>query len=412
MPGFFTTPASSSQSTAPSVAQQNILGGIVPTPQPVLIKSKDWVTNRQIKIPILENNCSTAAFRVWHIKFEKYLAFTDIVDIWNQKFEDRPETRTGDTQLECDQWIECDNLIGQLLSTAVGENKIADGYVAQTYADPWRKTWGLIKQHFMPCGNNATAIQAGKVSGLWRRNDETFRQFIRRIDTEMAFLKSLGGEQPDYVLNGLLSTGADPDMKTAVILGVASNQSYDTIRDQLLMVLPHPAQNNSDGTRQAKSNSVQAVIGKSGGKSKSKFKNQNRNSNEPYSKDGRKRCPKCRNLGHSVQDCKTDMSKKCTFCGKMGHLSPVCRKGQSCKSADRPSEVKFSSPSQQFQPQSHNVNQNPAGNQTVYYTMEPVNPPQQNTYVPSPVSQKSVMKTVTFNPGTQSGVNFGPPSQS
>ena len=36
----------------------------------------------------------------------------------------------------------------------------------------------------------------------------------------MSFLKSLGGEQPDYALNGLLRPGTDPIFKTAV------NQSY------------------------------------------------------------------------------------------------------------------------------------------------------------------------------------------
>ena len=90
----------------------------------------------------------------------------------------------------------------------------------------------------MPTGNNATALQAAKVSALWRRTDETFRNFIRRIDTEVAFRKSLGGEQPDYVSNDLLRGDADPDFKTAVILGVAANQSYEFIRDQLLMALP------------------------------------------------------------------------------------------------------------------------------------------------------------------------------
>ena len=68
----------------------------------------------------------------------------------------------------------------------------------QSSLDPWRKTWSLIKQYFMPSGNNATAIQAGKVSALWRRTAETFRTFMMRIDTEMAFLNSLGSEQPDY----------------------------------------------------------------------------------------------------------------------------------------------------------------------------------------------------------------------
>ena len=91
----------------------------------------------------------------------------------------------------------------------------------------------------MPTANNATALQASMVSSLWRSTDETFRNLIRRIDTEMTFLKSLGGEQPDYVLNSLLRSGADPNFNTAV--GMAASQSYKFIRDQLLMILPHPA---------------------------------------------------------------------------------------------------------------------------------------------------------------------------
>ena len=118
------------------------------------------------------------------------------------KYEDRPQVANGNTKFQEEQWMECDQLVDQLLSTAVSENKMADGYVAQSHMDPWRKTWGLVNQYFMPTGNNAAALQAAKVSALWRRTDETFRNFIRRIDTEMAFLKSLGGEQPDYVLNG------------------------------------------------------------------------------------------------------------------------------------------------------------------------------------------------------------------
>ena len=63
----------------------------------------------------------------------------------------------------------------------------------------------------------------------------------------MAFLKNLGGGQPDYVLNGLLRVGGEPYFKTAVILGVAANQPYEFIRDKPLMVLPHPAQGGGGG---------------------------------------------------------------------------------------------------------------------------------------------------------------------
>jgi hypothetical protein len=213
----------------------------------VVIKCRDWIQNKQIKIPTLENNCNSAAFRVWLIKFEKFLNFHELLWVWSMKFEDRPQVANGNTAYQEEQWMECDQLVDQLLSTAVSENKMADGYVAQSHMDPWRKTWGLINQYFMPTGNNATALQAAKVSALWRRTDETFRNFIRRIDTEMAFLKSLGGEQPDYVLNGLLRAGADPDFKTAVILGMAADQSYEFIRDQMLMILPHPAQGGGGG---------------------------------------------------------------------------------------------------------------------------------------------------------------------
>ena len=112
----------------------------------------------------------------------------ELLEIWNSKYEGRPQFINGNTLYEENQWIECDDLVGQLLSTTIGENKMADGYVAQSYLDPWRKTWSLIKQYFMPTGNNATAMQAGNVSALWRRTDGTFRTFIRRIDTEIAFL--------------------------------------------------------------------------------------------------------------------------------------------------------------------------------------------------------------------------------
>ena len=44
---------------------------------PVVIKSKGCVTNKQIKIPVLENQCTPAAFRVWLIRFKKYLKFVE-----------------------------------------------------------------------------------------------------------------------------------------------------------------------------------------------------------------------------------------------------------------------------------------------------------------------------------------------
>ena len=384
------------------------VGGTAPA-IPVVIKAKDWVTNKQIKIPILENQCSPAAFRVWLIKFEKYLNFVELLEIWNSKYEDRPQVINGNTLYEENQWIECDDLVGQLLSTAVGENKMADGYVAQSYLDPWRKTWSLIKQYFMPTGNNATAIQAGKVSALWRKTDETFRTFIRRIDTEMAFLKSLGGEQPDYVLNGLLRGGADPDYKTAVILGMAANQSYEFIRDQLLEILPHPAQNGG-GNLQGRVNNVTSGGGnKSGGKSKSKTRNTIKNLNSKFqnmagyqSGEKRKVCKRCKNLGHHHSECRADLSKRCSVCGKFGHITAHCKFGGN----------KQSTPPTQYVFQGHTVsNQQPTGQQ-VFYTMEAM-PNMANVLVSSSnvahtVPPKNAMRTVTFNQNTGPGVNGAP----
>ena len=109
--------------------------------------------------------------------------------------EDRPQMVNGNTQYQEEQSIEYDELVSQLLSTAVSKIK--------WLMDTWYRVI-LIRQYFAPTGNNATALQAAKVSALWRRTDETFRTFIRRSYNEMSFLKSLGGEQPDYGLDGLL----------------------------------------------------------------------------------------------------------------------------------------------------------------------------------------------------------------
>ena len=56
------------------------------------------------------------------------------------------------------------------------------------------------------------------------------------------------------MFNGQLRAGADPDCKTAVILGVAANQSHEFTRDQLLEVLTHPAL-NGDSNQQGRVNS-------------------------------------------------------------------------------------------------------------------------------------------------------------
>jgi hypothetical protein len=163
-----------------------------------------------------------------------------------------------------------------------------------------------------------------------------------------------------------------------VILGVAAGQTYEFIRDQLLMVLPHPAQNqggvqdsqfrvnnvSSGGNFGGNGNSNSG--NKSGGKFKSKSKNSIKNRNIQFQtggNDSRKKCEKCKNFGHTHKECRTDMSKKCHTCGKMGHTSSTCTRGNT--SNNKSSHYK--PPHQNFQ--SHNVN---TSNQPVYYTMEPV----------------------------------------
>ena len=93
---------------------------------------------------------------------------------------------------------------------------------------------------------NAAATQTEKVFPLRRRVDEIYRTFIETIDNNMAFLKSLGGEQSDYVRNSLLHACADLNFKTAVILGVEAKKSYEEIRDKCLRVLPYPAHNGRE----------------------------------------------------------------------------------------------------------------------------------------------------------------------
>ena len=80
------------------------------------------------------------------------------------------------------------------------------------------------------------------MSSLWWREDETCKTFIKRLDTENALLKSLGGKQEDYVLNSILLGASDPDYKLLVIIGIESSESYEAVRDMLLRAMPHPAQ--------------------------------------------------------------------------------------------------------------------------------------------------------------------------
>ena len=75
---------------------------------PVVIKSKDWVTNKKIKILLLENNCNSAASRGCLIKFEKYLKFNEILWVWLMPYIDRPQMVSGNSQYQEEQWIECD----------------------------------------------------------------------------------------------------------------------------------------------------------------------------------------------------------------------------------------------------------------------------------------------------------------
>ena len=69
---------------------------------------------------------------------------------------------------------------------------------------------------------------------LWKKANESFLTSIRRIDSEIAIFKSLGGEQSDYELNALLRAGADPELK--------AKQYYTFMRNQLFEVLPRPDQ--------------------------------------------------------------------------------------------------------------------------------------------------------------------------
>ena len=93
-----------------------------------------------------------------------------MLDVWECKYEDRPDLSDGfSTQFDVDQWLELDELVGQLLFESVKKNKISDGYVSQTINDPWCKTWSSIYQYYVPTGNNAMALQSSRVGSLWRR---------------------------------------------------------------------------------------------------------------------------------------------------------------------------------------------------------------------------------------------------
>ena len=55
------------------------------------------------------------------------------------------------------------------------------------------------------------ATQSARVSALWRREVETCRTSIKRLDAENGILQGLGGNQDDYVLNNILLGASDPE---------------------------------------------------------------------------------------------------------------------------------------------------------------------------------------------------------
>jgi hypothetical protein len=295
-----------------------------------VVSSSDWITNKTIKLPYLEDDVGTAEFRNWMVKFEKFLRFNKIYHIWSSSFDDRPEVSDGvSSQFDEDQWLELDELVGQLLGDSVTRNKIADGFITQTVNDPWRKTWSKIHQHFVPTGNNATATQSVRVCSLYRQQHENYRMFIKRLDQEYALLLSLGGVQEDYILNELLLGAADSEYKPLIILGIDSKESYDTVRDKLLRAMPHPpATSRKDKKDEARANnSIGPSNSKSGGKKGSKTKNtiKSLNSKFPNPYEDREKCARCKNYDHNAKVCKANVNKKCSYCQKYGHVVSECR---------------------------------------------------------------------------------------
>ena len=70
-----------------------------------VVKASDWITNKQIKVPILVNDVSPAEFRAWVIKFEKYLKFSKVLELWDREYHDISDVSDGFlTQFDKDQW--------------------------------------------------------------------------------------------------------------------------------------------------------------------------------------------------------------------------------------------------------------------------------------------------------------------
>ena len=61
----------------------------------------------------------------------------------------------------------------------------------------------------------------------------------------MANLRALGGDQPEYVLTGLLRDNADTEYRTLILISINKEEPYEIIRDELLKLLPHPSQKKS-----------------------------------------------------------------------------------------------------------------------------------------------------------------------
>ena len=99
-------PTTAATPTTPAVATP---AATALTITPTVISACDYITSKQIKIPMLENSTNSGIFRVWLIKFEKYLDFIKVIDVWKTKYQNRPTVANGSPIHEVEQWLEKDN---------------------------------------------------------------------------------------------------------------------------------------------------------------------------------------------------------------------------------------------------------------------------------------------------------------
>ena len=76
-----------------------------------------------------------------------------------------------DTLHKENQWTGYDNLVGQFLSTAVGQYQMSHRYVVQSYLDQWWcKTWSLIKQFLKEEGCQLYGEELIIISDVYPKN--------------------------------------------------------------------------------------------------------------------------------------------------------------------------------------------------------------------------------------------------